>query len=296
MARYDREFGGYGRDFGRWRQGPQYGGMRSDGWGSDWRSFPGEEGWLGEGYEGMPNSGYDQPFRGDRDLGRFSQGGYGNDFRSRGASHGAGGWGSGYPARESGYGGGREMQGYGGGRSGGTSGQFGRTRVAEIMTPDPKAVTPDTKVSEVAKAMRDLDVGIIPVVESADSRRLKGVITDRDIAVRAVADGRDGNTTVSECMTQSVRCVNKNDSVRDVMQVMRRDQVRRVPVIDREGRLVGIIAQADLAVDYAADDHDREMEVGSVLEGISEPARPERNNRMAAQGRSRKQSTSDTSE
>jgi len=186
------------------------------------------------------------------------------------------------------------MQGYGAGRTGGTS-RFGRTRVAEIMTPDPKAVTPETKISEVAQAMRDLNVGIIPVIESESNRRLKGVITDRDIAIRAVAEGRDGTVTVAECMTESVRSVNKNDSVRDVMQVMRREQVRRVPVIDREGRLVGIVAQADLAVDYAGDDRDREMEVGSVVESISEPARPEWNNRMAAQGRDRYSSGPDTS-
>jgi CBS domain-containing protein len=152
------------------------------------------------------------------------------------------------------------------------------------MTENPHAVTPDATLSEVAQKMRDLDVGIIPVVESDENRRLRGVITDRDITLRAVAEGKGGDAKVSECMTERVRAVNKNDSIQDVMWVMRREQVRRVPVTDREGRLVGIIAQADLAVDYASDDASRETEVGETLERISEPARPVRG-RMSASGR-----------
>ncbi|MEX2584696.1 MAG: CBS domain-containing protein, partial [Gemmatimonadota bacterium] len=151
-------------------------------------------------------------------------------------------------------------------------------------------VTPETEISDVARQMRDLDVGIIPVVESTDNPRLQGVITDRDIAIRAVAEGKDGSVKVGDCMTRDVRTVNKNDSVRDVMRVMKDEQVRRVPVVDREGRLVGIIAQADLAVDYAGDDSDREIEVSDTLERISEPASPERGaGRMAAGGHDRNQ-------
>lgn len=183
-----------------------------------------------------------------------------------------------------GYGGG--YGGYGqqsGGRGGSRGGNlWSRTRASEIMTADPHAVTPQATLAEVAQKMRDLDVGIIPVVDSTENRRLRGVITDRDIAVRAVADGRDGTATVAECMTDSVQSVNKNDSVRDVMRVMRDEQVRRVPVTDREGRLVGIIAQADLVVDYASDDDSRELEVSSTIERISTPARPTGSQRMAA--------------
>jgi predicted transcriptional regulator len=78
---------------------------------------------------------------------------------------------------------------------------------------------------------------------------------------------------VSDYMTEQVETVNKNDSLRDVFNVMKREQVRRVPVTDREGRLVGIIAQADLAVDYAGLDLQRETEVEEVIERISEPGR-----------------------
>jgi CBS domain-containing protein len=301
MARYERDYGrDYGgREFGyRRQQGPPYGGgMRSDGWGGnqDWQSFAGEEGWPGSGY-----SGYDTEYReGRRDFGRAGpggpyggselggdfRGGYGGDFRSHGAP-GARQREGGYRGRDTGYMEGWENR-YGSGR--GRGGLFSqareRLRAADIMTDDPQVVTPDATITDVARKMRDLDVGIIPVVD-ADSRRLRGVITDRDIAIRAVAEGKAGNSKVSECMTDRVRHVNKNDSIQDVMRVMRQEQVRRVPVTDREGRIVGIIAQADLAVDYAAEDTDREMEVGEVLEYISEPARPRReSSRMAAGSR-----------
>ncbi|MQA89294.1 MAG: CBS domain-containing protein [Gemmatimonas sp.] len=297
MAPYDRNFRrDYGRDYGRWQPpGAAIGGMRSDGWGSDWRDFPGEEGWYGEGYAGMPNAGYDQPNRADEweirgsRTGRFGlpagygadfRGGFGPGFRSPGGGYPPAGWGAGYPSMESGYGGGWGELAEAPTRS--RSDERHRMRASEIMTGDPQVVTPEAMVSEAATLMRDLDVGIIPVVDGSDKWRLKGVITDRDIAVRAVAEGKDGNLNVGDCMTHRVRCVNKNDSVRDVMRVMRQEQVRRVPVIDREGRLVGIIAQADLAVDYASRDRDREREVGSVVETISEPAHPER---MATEGR-----------
>jgi CBS domain-containing protein len=168
-------------------------------------------------------------------------------------------------------------------------------RAAQIMTENPRAVTGDASISEVAGMMRDLDVGIVPVVDNDQNRRLRGVITDRDIAIRAVAEGRDGSSTVSECMTERVRAVNKNDSVQDVMRVMRQEQVRRVPVTDREGRLVGIIAQADLAVDYGSADPERESEVSEVLERVSEPARPTAD-RFVATGRSAKQQSGDSEE
>ena len=148
-------------------------------------------------------------------------------------------------------------------------------RASDLMTENPECVTPETSVSEVAQKMRDLDVGIIPVVDATDSRRLRGVVTDRDIAIRVVAEGR-ADARVSDCMTDRVETVNKNDSIRNVLGLMRREQVRRVPVTDREGRLVGIIAQADLATEYAGEDHRREHAVQETIEEISEPARPER--------------------
>jgi CBS domain-containing protein len=147
-----------------------------------------------------------------------------------------------------------------------------RMRVSHIMTHQPEAVTPDTTLHEVAQRMRDLDVGIIPVVDDKQSRRLRGVITDRDIAVRAVADGEDiTKAQVSGYMTSDVESLRENDSIRDVFDLMKRSRVRRVPVTGADGKLVGIVAQADLATSYAGLDFEREVEVEEVIERISEP-------------------------
>lgn len=278
MARYGTDYRGwnaerYDRGWGRREGGQQgYGGMRSDGWGSHWRDFPGESGWFGEASPGY-QAPYDEGYRGG-----FSRGGF-DDGREYGRQLG-GGYGTGYGGRETGYGGfdyerGRGGGGWGIGRGEGPRG--GRMRAAELMTENPECVTPETSLKDVAEKMRDLDVGIIPVVDSMEGRRLRGVITDRDITVRAVAEGKDGKTTVRECMTDDVETVNKNDPVSAVLELMSQEQVRRIPVTDREGRLVGIIAQADLAVDYASDEPRREMRLNDTLEHISEPARPRRN-------------------
>ena len=149
-----------------------------------------------------------------------------------------------------------------------------RIRAAQIMTENPEAVTPNTPVQEVARLMRDLDVGIIPVVEDEGNRRLIGVVTDRDLAVRVLADGGDCQAAVISTCTTNVATVSRNDTVHDVMNLMKRERVRRVPVTDSSGALVGIISQANLAVDYAGLDLERETEVEEVIERISEPARP----------------------
>lgn len=166
--------------------------------------------------------------------------------------------------------------GEGGGQARGGRGQAqrGAERARDIMTENPEAVTPSTTLGEVARRMAELDVGILPVVDDLEVRRLRGVVTDRDLVVRGMARGLGDSATVSECMTPNVSTVNRNASVRQVMDVMRRERVRRVPITDGEGRLVGIIAQADLAVHYAGLDPEREIEVEEVLERISEPGRP----------------------
>jgi CBS domain-containing protein len=236
----------------------------------------------GGGYDtdfGGLSGGYDRYMRGGAGgFGYSGQPGYGGYSAGFGYS---GGYGTGYADRETSYGGawydsdmGRGGMGMGPsessiGERGGRQGN--RMRASEIMTENPEAVTPDATLADVARRMREMDVGIIPVVEDMSGRRLRGVITDRDIAVRAVADGKDGRTKVSECMTPDVETVNKNDSVHQVLQLMQREQVRRVPVTDREGRLVGIIAQADLTLDYAEDMPNRERMVEDTIERISEP-------------------------
>jgi CBS domain-containing protein len=141
-------------------------------------------------------------------------------------------------------------------------------RARDIMTHEPACCTPDTPAAEVAQLMRENDCGAIPVVDGEDSRTLVGVVTDRDIALRGVGEGRNPDVPVGELMTPSPQSCSPEDDVHDVEQLMMRKQVRRVPIIDAAGHLVGIIAQADLARKLG-----NEQEVGELVEHISEPSR-----------------------
>jgi CBS domain-containing protein len=136
------------------------------------------------------------------------------------------------------------------------------------MTADPETVSSSDSIQTAARIMRDSDVGIVPVVDDEGSRRLRGVITDRDIAVRCIAEGRDGNCRVSDLMSGDLVTARPDDDVSKVMDRMKAEQVRRIPVVDDNDRLVGIIAQADLALDGPSD-----RAVGDVVEKISEPGR-----------------------
>lgn len=117
-------------------------------------------------------------------------------------------------------------------------------RAADVMTPDPVCCTPETTVQEAA-LMADNDCGCLPVVD--EDHRVVGVITDRDIACRCVATGKDATTAVAEVMTSQTQCCGPDDDVEQVAQVMRETQVRRVPVVDGNGCCLGMVAQADLA-------------------------------------------------
>jgi CBS domain-containing protein len=136
------------------------------------------------------------------------------------------------------------------------------------MTRDPACCTPDNTARDAATLMRDHDCGSIPVVENLGGKRLVGTVTDRDLAVRGLAEGSGPDTPVRALMTDDpVTCV-PEDEVEDVRQVMVQALVRRVPVVDDDGALVGIVAQADIArVEGAATDR----EVGRIVEAISEP-------------------------
>ena len=141
-------------------------------------------------------------------------------------------------------------------------------KAQDIMSKDPMCVTPDTPLVEAARIMKTENIGVVPVVESTGSKRLVGVLTDRDIAIRAVAEGRDGATTsVGHVMTSDVRTSAASDSVEDVMELMGREQVRRIPIVDESGALVGSIAQADIVIE-ARDDKKAER----TVEKISQPS------------------------
>jgi CBS domain-containing protein len=136
-----------------------------------------------------------------------------------------------------------------------------RTRCREIMTSSVRTATPETPLREVAAMMRDGDVGSLPVV---DSGRLVGIVTDRDIVVRAIADGNDSSAPVSEAMTTEIFSVRPDDFVFEAIRLMGDKQVRRIPVVGESGELAGIIAIADIALEM-----EDEREIAETLEEIS---------------------------
>ena len=141
-------------------------------------------------------------------------------------------------------------------------------KAQDIMAKNPRTVTPQTRIQEAARLMKEEDVGILPVVESESSRRLVGVVTDRDIALRHVAEGHSSpDCPVREAMSENVRTAKPDDDVDDVMDLMGKEQVRRVPIVDERGSLVGIVAQADI-VREAKNDKKAER----TVEKISEPS------------------------
>jgi CBS domain-containing protein len=142
-------------------------------------------------------------------------------------------------------------------------------KIQDIMTKDPTCVTPGTTVRDAAKLMQRENAGALPVCESEGSKKLIGMITDRDIAIRVVAEGRDSNTRVNDVMSSGRLATLRPDAdVNDLMETMAEEQVRRVPIVDERGALVGIVSQADV-VRKARDDSKAER----TVEKISEPSR-----------------------
>jgi CBS domain-containing protein len=141
-------------------------------------------------------------------------------------------------------------------------------KIKDIMTKEPVTVTPNATVREAARLMQREDTGILPVVEEG-SRKLVGVVTDRDIAIRIVAEGRDTITPVSEVMSKGrLVTLQPEADVEDAMEKMADEQVRRIPIVDDRGTLLGIVAQADI-VRKVRDDRKAER----TVERISEPSR-----------------------
>jgi CBS domain-containing protein len=139
-------------------------------------------------------------------------------------------------------------------------------RINDIMTANPSFVTPDATIREAAQVMKRESVGIVPVIKSSSDRTLLGVVTDRDIAIRCVAEGKDASCRVREAMSEDLATCTPNDEVDDVMQTMSREKVRRIPIVDERGSLVGIVSQADL-LRRGRDDN----RAAQTVERISEP-------------------------
>jgi CBS domain-containing protein len=139
-------------------------------------------------------------------------------------------------------------------------------QVQEIMTKSPFCCTPEIGLPQVARMMAEHDCGAIPVIENGQSAKPIGMITDRDITCRVVAeDSNPTDLTAADCMSSPVLVVMAEMSVDDCCKMMERAQVRRVPVVDSEGDCCGIVAQADIARCAST------QETAEVVKGISEP-------------------------
>jgi CBS domain-containing protein len=139
-------------------------------------------------------------------------------------------------------------------------------KVEAIMTKNPACCTPETSLRDVSQMMMDNDCGCIPVVESKKHPKLVGVITDRDIVGRSVAQGRNPlDLTAVDCMTRPVVTTTPQTTVQDCCRVMEENQIRRIMVVDGQGHCQGIVAQADIAMKAS------EETTGQVVQEISQP-------------------------
>jgi|SRR5580765_2198563 CBS domain-containing protein len=136
-----------------------------------------------------------------------------------------------------------------------------RIRCSEIMTTDVKTVNRETPIRDVAAMMRGADIGSLPIIES---EKLVGIVTDRDIVVRAVAEGLDPSTPVGEVMTTDVFALKPDDFAFEAIRLMGDKQIRRIPVVNEDSSLAGIIAMADVALEM-----EDEREIAETLEEIS---------------------------
>ena len=139
----------------------------------------------------------------------------------------------------------------------------------DVMTHGVEVITPEATLQQAAAKMRRLNIGPLPV---CDGDQLIGMLTDRDITVRAVAEGCDPTTTtVREAMTPDLAYCFEDQPIEDAVQMMERYQIRRLPILSREKRLVGMVSLGDLAVSSG-----NETQVGATLKQVSEPAEPRR--------------------
>jgi CBS domain-containing protein len=148
-------------------------------------------------------------------------------------------------------------------RKGGTMAES----VRDAMTEDPRSIGPSVSVVEAARLMREGDIGSLPIT---DDEKLVGMITDRDITTRVVAEGSDPKvTSVSDVYSRDLISVEPDEGIEEALRLMAHHQVRRLPVVEN-GRLVGIVAQADIAL------RENEKKTGELVEAISAPSEGDR--------------------
>jgi CBS domain-containing protein len=139
---------------------------------------------------------------------------------------------------------------------------MGGPKVREVMTDRPRCVTPETPISEAARLMKSDDVGSLPILEG---ERLAGIVTDRDIVLQAVAEEKDPRgMPVREVASRELVTIGPEEDLSEALRLMTSHQVRRIPVVDEDSRLVGIVAQADIAREV------KDKDSGQMLQGISQ--------------------------
>jgi len=137
----------------------------------------------------------------------------------------------------------------------------GQHKVSDVMTPNPRTIEPSTPIVEAARLMAQEDIGPVPIVEG---ERVVGILTDRDVATRVVAEGKDPQTTTAgEIASKQLVTIDPDQDLEEAARLMAQHQVRRLPVCEEDGRLVGIVAQADIAAEAP------EQQTGQVVQEIS---------------------------
>jgi CBS domain-containing protein len=156
-------------------------------------------------------------------------------------------------------------------------------KIKHVMTKDPTCCVPSDTAQRAAKIMRDEDTGAVPIIENEQSRKVVGIVTDRDLCMNVVAEGRDPRTTqVHESMTTTVVSCSPQDSVDKATELMRENQIRRVPVVDEKHRLVGIVTMADIVGRANVRTAETHETLKTVSAPTNEPSKPRARSRKAA--------------
>ena len=156
-------------------------------------------------------------------------------------------------------------------------------KIKHVMTKDPKCCVPSDTAQQAAIIMRDEKAGVVPVIENEQSRKIVGIVTDRDLCMNIVAEGRDARTAqVHECMTTAVVSASPQDALEKATELMRDNQIRRIPVIDEQRRLVGIVSLADVVERANVRTGETHETLKTVSAPTGEPSKPRAKSRKAA--------------
>ena len=148
-------------------------------------------------------------------------------------------------------------------------------KIKHVMTKDPNCCVPSDTAQHAAIIMRDEKAGVVPVVESEHSRTIVGIVTDRDLCMNIVAEGRDARAVqVHECMTTAVVSASPQDAVEKATELMRDNQIRRIPVIDEQRHLVGIVSLADVVERANVRTGETHETLKTVSAPTAEPSKP----------------------